>query len=157
MKTFRYVKWKGVRRAFSGGGRFGVSWGGGASRVWGTPQNETETSGGGRFDRSYRPRRTILGGGRFGISHRRTLSRIVSQAAMWTRSLSPSLAILKQTSGQMPAVFYGVVSKRLLTFLCSLYKEVTKTTSGTLVYRFERQTARKKFFLRKTQCPRLRM
>ena len=39
---------------------------------------------------------------------------------------------------------YGVVPKWLLTFLGSLYKEVAKTTSGTLVYRFERQTARKK-------------
>ena len=38
---------------------------------------------------------------------------------------------------------YGVVPKGL-TFLGSLYKEVAKTTSGTLVYRFERQTARKK-------------
>ena len=37
---------------------------------------------------------------------------------------------------------YGVVPKGLLTFLGSLYKEVAKTTSGTLVYRFERQTAR---------------
>ena len=36
---------------------------------------------------------------------------------------------------------YGVVPKRLLTFLGSLYKEVVKTTSGTLVYRLERQTA----------------
>ena len=35
-------------------------------------------------------------------------------------------------------------SGSLLTFLGSLYKEVAKTTSGTLVYRFERQTARKK-------------
>ena len=39
---------------------------------------------------------------------------------------------------------YGVVPKGSLTFLGSLYKEVAKTTSGTLVYRFERQTARKK-------------
>ena len=38
----------------------------------------------------------------------------------------------------------GVVQKGLLTFLGSLHKEVAKTTSGTLVYRFERQTARKK-------------
>ena len=52
---------------------------------------------------------------------------------------------------------HGVVPKGLLTLLGSLYKEVAKTTSGTLVYRFERQTARKKFFLRKTLCPRLRM
>ena len=37
---------------------------------------------------------------------------------------------------------YGVVPKVLLTFLGSLYKEVAKTTSGTLVYRFERQTTR---------------
>ena len=44
--------------------------------------------------------------------------------------------------------YYGVVPKRLLAFLGSLYKEVPKTTSGTLVYRFERQTARKKLFLR---------
>ena len=36
---------------------------------------------------------------------------------------------------------YGVVPKGLLTFLGSLYK-VAKTTSGTLVYRFERQTTR---------------
>ena len=40
--------------------------------------------------------------------------------------------------------YYGVVAKGLLTFLGSLYKEGGKTTSGTLVYRFERQTARKK-------------
>ena len=39
---------------------------------------------------------------------------------------------------------YGVVPKGLLTFLGSLYKEGAKTTSGTLVYRFERQTAREK-------------
>ena len=39
---------------------------------------------------------------------------------------------------------YGVVPKGLLTFLGSLYREIAKTTSGTLVYRFERQTARKK-------------
>ena len=40
--------------------------------------------------------------------------------------------------------FYGVVPKGLLTFLGSLYTEVAKITPGTLVYRFERQTARKK-------------
>ena len=44
------------------------------------------------------------------------------------------------------SLHYGVVPKGLLTFLASLYKEVEKTTSGTLVYRFERQTARKCFF-----------
>ena len=32
---------------------------------------------------------------------------------------------------------------KVLTFLGSLYKEVAKTASGTLVYRFERQTASK--------------
>ena len=37
-----------------------------------------------------------------------------------------------------------MVPKGLLTFLGSLYKEGAKTTSGILVYRFERQTARKK-------------
>ena len=40
---------------------------------------------------------------------------------------------------------YGVVRKGLLTFLGSLYKEVTKTTSGTLVYPFKRQITRKCF------------
>ena len=34
---------------------------------------------------------------------------------------------------------YGVVSKELLTFLGSLYKEVAKTTSGTFMYRFVRK------------------
>ena len=38
----------------------------------------------------------------------------------------------------------GAVPKGLLTFLGSLYKEVAKTTPGTLVCRLERQTARKK-------------
>ena len=38
----------------------------------------------------------------------------------------------------------GVDPKGLLTFLGSLYKEVVKTTSGPLVYRFEKQTVRKK-------------
>ena len=38
---------------------------------------------------------------------------------------------------------YGAVPKGLLTFLGSLFKEVAKTASGTLVYCFERQTARK--------------
>ena len=41
---------------------------------------------------------------------------------------------------------YGVVPKGLLTFHGSLYKEGMKTTPGTLVYHFERQTTRKKFF-----------
>ena len=41
---------------------------------------------------------------------------------------------------------YGVVPKGLLTFLCSLYKEVAKTTSGTLVYRQKKIY----FLLRKT-------
>ena len=39
----------------------------------------------------------------------------------------------------------GVVPKGLLTFLGSLYKEVAKTTSGTLGYRFDGQTARNKY------------
>ena len=40
--------------------------------------------------------------------------------------------------------WYGAVPKGSWTFLGSLYKEVAKTVSGTLVYRFERQIARKK-------------
>ena len=43
-----------------------------------------------------------------------------------------------------------LVPKGLFTFLGSLYKEIAKTTPGTLAYRFERQTARKKKFLPKT-------
>ena len=38
---------------------------------------------------------------------------------------------------------YEIVPKGLLIFLGSLYKESAKTTPETLVYRFERQTARK--------------
>ena len=56
--------------------------------------------------------------------------------------------------------FYGVVPKGLFTLFGSLHKEVAKTTSGTLMYFFERQTARqkkKKIFHRKTLCPRLRV
>ena len=45
---------------------------------------------------------------------------------------------------QLFHMLYGVVPKRLLTFRGSLYKEVAKTTSETLAYRFERQTAKKK-------------
>ena len=52
---------------------------------------------------------------------------------------------------------YGVVPKGLLIFLGSLYEKVVKPTSGTLVYRFARQTAINKFFLQKTPCPRLKM
>ena len=59
--------------------------------------------------------------------------------------------VLTEVSGH---VWSG--SKGLLTFLGSLYKEVTKTTPGTLVYRFKRQTAKKKYFsLPKTLCHRV--
>ena len=55
-------------------------------------------------------------------------------------------------------VQYGVVPKGLLTFLGSLYKVVAKTTSGTLVYRFERQNRqKKKSSFEKALCPRLRV
>ena len=47
---------------------------------------------------------------------------------------------------------YGVVPKGLLTLLCSLYKEVAKTTSGTLMYPFEKQTARKNFSSFEKHC-----
>ena len=46
----------------------------------------------------------------------------------------------------------GVVLKQLLAFPGSLYKEDVKTTSGTLVYRFERQTAWKKISSFKKRC-----
>ena len=51
--------------------------------------------------------------------------------------------IIALTTPAANSSWYGVVPKGLLTFLGSLYKEVAKTTSGTFVYRFERQTARK--------------
>ena len=61
-----------------------------------------------------------------------------------------------QTEMIVTGQIYGVVPKGLLTFLGSLYKEGAKTTSGTLVYRFERQTARKNsFFLSKHCVPNL--
>ena len=66
----------------------------------------------------------------------------------------PPLQQQQQTN--KPTVVYGVLPKGLLTFLGRLYKKVAKTISGTLVYRVERQTARKKI-LRQTPCPRLRM
>ena len=49
-----------------------------------------------------------------------------------------------QKSTEIASMFdYGVAPKGLLTFLGSLYKGGVKTTPRTLVYRFERQTARK--------------
>ena len=68
-------------------------------------------------------------------------------------AVSPLLYMLPDAQGQRYpplrhrhpwSLGYGVVPKELLTFLDSLYKEGAKTTSGTLVYRFERRTARKK-------------
>ena len=47
---------------------------------------------------------------------------------------------------------FGVVPKGLLTILGSLYKEVEKTTCGNLVYRFERQIARKKNLSLQKHC-----
>ena len=45
-----------------------------------------------------------------------------------------------------------MVPKGLLTFLGSLYKEGAKTTPGTMVCRFERQTARKKVYFFQKHC-----
>ena len=50
-----------------------------------------------------------------------------------------------ETTFHLQVLIYGVVPKGLLTFLGSLYKEVMKTTSGALVYRFERQNRQEKF------------
>ena len=46
----------------------------------------------------------------------------------------------------------GVVPKGLLTYQGSLFKEVAKTPSRTLLYRFERQTARKKMSSFEKHC-----
>ena len=64
---------------------------------------------------------------------------------------------LRGLDGKHP--YYGVIPKWLLTFLGSLYKEVSKTTCGTFMYRFKtiRQEKEKEKILRKTLCPRLRM
>ena len=78
-------------------------------------------------------------------------------AAYYTQ---PDMLVVSMPSAVVMLDVYGVVLKGLLTFLGSLYKEDAKTTSGTLVYRFERQTAKKKkrnFFLPNTLCPQLRM
>ena len=74
------------------------------------------------------------------------------------KTLSIMSLILNQSGGDRVVLLYGEVPKGLLTFLGSFYKEVAKTTSGTLVYRFKRQTARKKLLpSKKKLCPRLRM
>ena len=52
---------------------------------------------------------------------------------------------------------YGVVAKGLLTLFGSFYKEVAKTTPGTLVFRFERQTARKKVLPSRNTVSSIRM
>ena len=67
------------------------------------------------------------------------------KVCMTVSSEAPHLSYSAFSRGVKEASCYGVVPKGLLTFLGSLYKEVAKTTSGTLVYRFERHTARKKF------------
>ena len=63
---------------------------------------------------------------------------------MQTRETSVLRDTLQPVPGFIFFFFYGAVSKGSLTFLGSLYKEVAKTTAGTLVYSFERQTTRKK-------------
>ena len=68
----------------------------------------------------------------------RNFAFLVSAVAV-TQSLFPQIL----SNHEVVDLWSG--SKGLLTFLGSLYKEVAKTTSGTLVYRFERHTARKKF------------
>ena len=68
----------------------------------------------------------------------------------------------QKTTCSLPAIWLtnthynnGVVPKGLLTFLGSLYKE--STTSGTWIYRFERQTSRKNISSFQKHCPQLRM
>ena len=63
-------------------------------------------------------------------------------------------ALLNENAARKEAALYiyGVVPKGLLTFLGSLYKEGVKTAPGTLVYRFERQTARKKMSSFRKHC-----
>ena len=61
------------------------------------------------------------------------------------RNVGPTFEVLALDYGPWTTcTTYGVVPKGLLTFLGCLYKDVMRTIPGTLVYRFERQTATKK-------------
>ena len=72
----------------------------------------------------------------------------VTSLPIFMQNLSGSGRVANTFLGSFPQYrcVYRVVPKGLLASLDSLYKEIPKTTSGTLVYRFERQTARKKYF-----------
>ena len=59
----------------------------------------------------------------------------------WSHRKLPSIRYGTPSKHHKLFASYGVVPKGLLTFLGSLYKEVSKTTPGILVYRFERKTA----------------
>ena len=82
------------------------------------------------------------GGEGEGASHYLGYAHSLDLWKTWQTSPTTGMpgTIYSGANTQMPS--YGVLPKGLLTFLGSLYKEVAKTTSGTLVYRFERQTAR---------------
>ena len=74
--------------------------------------------------------------------------RAVESREKWRKLVAKSSVVPQRPSwlGDGRDERDGVVPKGLFTFLGSLYKEVAKTTSGTLLCRVERQTARKKSF-----------
>ena len=68
----------------------------------------------------------------------RTALLCVLQTAVWLPSLDTCNVCTDVNACDCTKGLYGVVPKDLLTFRGSLYKEVAKTTPGTLVYHFER-------------------
>ena len=65
--------------------------------------------------------------------------RVISdQMSSRTRTRNIGMHVSAEEQRSLKGV-YRVVPNGLLTFLGSLYKEVTKTTSRTLVYHFERE------------------
>ena len=66
---------------------------------------------------------------------------------MGDNGVTPGQTTEDEGTCEAQAFSYGAAPKGLLTFLGSLHKLGAKTTSGTLVYRFERETAEKKICL----------
>ena len=78
----------------------------------------------------------------------------VTSLPIFMQNLSGSGRVANTFLGSFPQYrcVYRVVPKGLLASLDSLYKEIPKTTSGTLVYLFERQTARELFSSFEKHC-----
>ena len=77
-------------------------------------------------------------------------SPAVRNSAFLVSAVAVTQSLFPQILSNHEVVDLWSGSKGLLTFLGSLYKEVAKTTSGTLMYRFKRHRQKNIFFLRKT-------